>query len=546
MTSLALLLRLAVSSQGDSYNWPIDSPRVITGNYGELRPNHFHTGLDFSTNGKVNYPVYAIKEGYVSRIKVSSSSYGRCVYVTHPDGKVSLYGHLNSFNEQIAAIVKKEQYKKQSFEIEIFPKPDEIVIKKKQPLGLSGNSGSSTGPHLHFELRDAQSEVPLNPMEYFNVQDKIPPVLESVAFYSLADTCSPKFLAAFKVKRNKKDSLFVEKDSIILNQGILGFAFSGYDQYLPKGNPNNIFGAKVYLDNHLLYGHTLDNISFDDVRFVNEFSDEVEKFKYQKCFMPTLYPPNIYERRPTKGRILLSDTNYHKLKLSVIDENANERVLMITFKTRKLNFFGEPSIKSDVFVDCTSDFMVSKNKLQIFIPANTLFYSTGLIFENTLENTGKIIILPTDANLKSTSIIGFEVPQKYKRNKNKLVLKSGGSVLSPIVNNDSVFYSVKNFGWFLIDQDTIAPKVKTALSEAQIAKNKKYNSFSFQVSDNLSGLNKYNLFIDDKWVLGEYDAKSDLVTYNFDEDTPKGPLNFKLEAEDKVGNQTVFKYTLKR
>jgi hypothetical protein len=530
----------------DAYIWPIDSPRVITGNYGELRPNHFHAGLDFSTNGKINYPVYAIADGYVSRVKVSSEGYGRCVYVTHPDGKVSVYGHLNSFNEQIAAMVKKEQYSKQSFDIEIYPKPGDLPIKKKQSLGFSGNSGGSTGPHLHFELRDARSEIPLNPMEYFNVQDNIPPVIESVAFYNLADTCSPKFLNAFKIKKGKKDTLFIDKDSIILNQGILGFAFSGYDQYTPKGNPNNIFGAKVYLDNHLLYSHTLDNISFDDARFVNEFSETVEKFKYQKCFMPTLYPPNLYERRPTKGRILLSDTNFHKLKLSVIDENANERVLVITFKTRKLNFFGEPSIKSDVFVDCTSDFMISKNKLQIYIPANTLFYSTGLIFENTLENTGKIIILPTDANLKSTSIIGFEVPQKYKRNKDKLVLKSGSSVLSPIVNHDSVFYSVRNFGWFLIDQDTVAPKVKTALSDAQISKTKKYNSFSFQVADNLSGLRKYNVYIDDKWILGEYDAKSDMITYNFDENTPKGPLNFKVEAEDKVGNRTVFKYTLKR
>jgi len=221
-------------------------------------------------------------------------------------------------------------------------------------------------------------------------------------------------------------------------------------------------------------------------------------------------------------------------------------VIQFTLKTRKLYFYGPPSVKSDVYVNCNKDFMISKNKLQIFIPANTLYYSTGLIFENTIENTGKIIILPTEANLRSTSIIGFEVPKKYLRNKNKLVLKSGSSVLSPIVKRDSVFYSVKTFGWFLIDQDTVSPKIKTALALSKISKIKKFDSFSFIATDDLSGVYKYNLFINDSWVLGEYDAKSDMITYNFDENTPKGPLSFKLEVEDRVGNKSVFDFILKR
>ncbi len=190
--------------------------------------------------------------------------------------------------------------------------------------------------------------------------------------------------------------------------------------------------------------------------------------------------------------------------------------------------------------------MIAKNKLQIFIPANTFYYSTGLIFENTIETTGKLMVLPMTVNLRSTSIVGFEVPKKYLRNKTKLVLKNEGNVFPPINNRDSVFFSVKNFGGFLLDQDTVAPKIKTQLSAAQLKNTKSVNSISFMITDNLSGVYKYNLFIDNKWVLGEYDAKSDIITYNFDEDTPKGPLNFKLEASDRVGNSSVLEYTLKR
>ncbi|MGZ4090823.1 MAG: M23 family metallopeptidase, partial [Bacteroidia bacterium] len=120
---LLMITCASVLSKAQTYAWPIDSPHVITGNYGEIRPNHFHTGLDFSTNGKINYGVYSIEEGYVSRIRVSSVGYGKTVYVTHKDGKVSVYGHLNSFNTNIASLVKKEQYDKKSYEVEIFPKP---------------------------------------------------------------------------------------------------------------------------------------------------------------------------------------------------------------------------------------------------------------------------------------------------------------------------------------------------------------------------------------------------------------------------------------
>lgn len=548
---LMLIVGFCYSQNNNNYAWPIDSPRTLTGNYGELRPNHFHAGIDFSTNGKTGFPVYSIADGYVSRIKVSSVGYGKSVYITHNDGKVTLYGHLSAFNPAIAAMAKKMQYEKQSYDVDFNLKKNEISLKRKEQIGSSGNSGSSTGPHLHFEIRDQQTETPLNPLEYFVVNDTTVPTIERVAFYNLADTSSPKFLTAFKLKKNKKDSLMLEKDSVILKNGILGFAFSGFDQFTAKGNPNNIFSAKLYFDDRLIYSHTLDNIHFSEQRFANEFSENVElskkeKVKFQKCFVPTLYPPNLFEKCRNKGRILLIDTNYHKIRLAVNDENGNERVIQFTFKTRKLNYYSKPSINSDVYANCTEDLMISKNKLQIFIPANTLYYSTGLIFENTIESTGKLIILPTDANLKSTSIVGFEVPKKYMRNKSKLVLKSGDDVLPPIVNRDSVFYSVKNLGWFLLDQDTIAPKVKTQIPAAQLQKVKNLQGISFIASDNLSGVSKYNLYLNDAWVLGEYDAKSDLITYYFDDKTPKGVLNFRLEVEDKVKNKTVFQQVLKR
>jgi hypothetical protein len=533
-------------TQTAKYSWPIDSTYAITGNYGELRPNHFHAGIDISTNGKINVPIYAIADGYVSRIKVGSVGYGKAIYMTHTDGNVSVFAHLTSYASVIFNVVKKEQYSKQHYEVELLLKKGELKIKKGDLIGYSGNTGSSTGPHIHFEIRDEKTEVPLNPFQFYKISDTIKPNLQAIALYSLADTCFPKFLRSVRTKKSKNNLYNLLQDTILINQSILGVAFAGYDQLRYKGSSNVINGASLYLDGKLIYTHSLNNIAFDEQRYVNEFSETIGQFTYQKCFLPTLYPTAIYKNCFNKGRIVLSDTNYHTIKLFVYDEHLNEQIIHCVIKTRSLTYYEKPSIKSDVFVNCNEDLMIAKNKLQIFIPAKTLYHSSGLIFENTLETTGKLIILPSELNLSSTAIIGFQVPKKLLRNKTKLVLKSGSSILNPINKNDSVFYSVRNFGWFQLVQDTIAPKVKTQLSANKIKRLKGMNSFSFIIQDNLSGIAKYNLFLNNKWVLAEYDTKSNLLTYFFDEDTPIGNLSFKLLVEDKVGNVATFFYLQER
>ena len=134
---------------------------------------------------KLNQKLYAIESGFISRIKVSSGSYGNAIYITHPNDKVSVYAHLNSYISKISELVKKEQYLKKSFEIEIFPKPNTFLIKKNELIGFSGNTGNSTGPHLHFEIRDEHSELPINPLEFYKTNDKSAQVISQIAFYDI-------------------------------------------------------------------------------------------------------------------------------------------------------------------------------------------------------------------------------------------------------------------------------------------------------------------------------------------------------------------------
>ncbi|MCC6369688.1 MAG: M23 family metallopeptidase [Bacteroidia bacterium] len=538
---------MALSAQKPvTFVWPLDSPRVLTANYGELRPNHFHAGLDFSTGGQVDQPVYAAAEGYVSRIKVSATGYGKCVYITHPNGKVTLYGHLNSYGLKIGDIVKKEQYAQQSFEVEIFPKPNTVFVRKGEIIGLSGSTGSSTGPHLHFEVRDEKTEAPYNPLEYYKLDDVTKPMIQSIAFYNLSDTLVPKLHKTVRINPNEDDVLLSDYSLFTLDQSIIGIGFSGIDRFTPTGSPNNIYMVKLYYDGRLIYSHKLSGIKFDDTRYINEYSETQGNFKYQKCFLSTVYPKEFITKAVNKGRIVINDTNFHMLKLVVNDETGNQNDVQLFIRSNKLSKYTAPSIKSDVFVNCTKNFSIKKDKMFIQIPANTLFYSTPLIVENTIETTGKLIVLPSDANLKSAVTLGFKVPSQYAKEKQKLVLKNGSAFYTPLIKKDSVYFAVKSLGWFQLSLDNQAPKVSAAFKTKKGKKASVGNTVSFIISDSQSGIGKYKLFINNQWVLAEYDAKSDLLVCHFDEESPTGHLSLRLEVEDKVGNKTKTEYSVRR
>lgn len=540
---LFLFISASVYSQSNQFLWPLDKPIVLSGNYGELRPNHFHAGLDFSTKNITNLPVYAAKDGYVSRIKVSSTGYGKCVYITHTNGKVTVYGHLTNYEPALNKYVKAEQKKAKQYEVELFPNPNEINYKGGEIIGYSGNTGNSSGPHLHFEIRDEKSETPLNPALFYAIEDNQAPTLTHLGLYNLADTTNPRFINFYPVI-TKNGKMKLKKDTLILKQNILGIAFSGQDKFTATGSVNNIYEAQIKFDDRPFYKHQLDYISFEDAKYVSQFSQVQEKWRFQKCFQSTLFPKGMYKGVANKGRLFLMDTNYHKINMIFKDEKGNQGELEFYVKAKEINYFEPPTIKGDVFANANQDLLFGRKKLQIFIPAYTLYNSGAVIFENTLEASGKLMILPFDATLRSTAIVGFEVPKKFKKFKDKLVFKNVDNTYTPIVKNDSVFYSVRNFGGFVLIVDSIAPKIKVETPSPKVKSAKGLKKVTFIIKEELSGIKDYKLTINGEWALAEFDAKSGRLTYYINEDTPKGNLNFEVEATDKCKNKASFNLKL--
>ena len=519
------------------YAWPIDSNLQIVSNYGEIRSNHFHSGIDFSTNGTLNKKLHAIESGFISRIKVSSGGYGNAIYITHPNDKVSVYAHLNSYSFKISEFVKKEQYIKKSFEVEIFPKPNTFLIEKNELIGFSGSTGNSTGPHLHFEIREELSELPINPLQFYKTNDKSAPVISQIAFYDISDTILPKFDKYLTIKKNKNDSLFLENDHINLNYSKIGIAFSGYD-LTSTGNKVSIYQAKLILNGNLIYSHDFNGVHFADNRYVNEYCDKKDNQKFQKCFLPTLFPKTLYKTCINKGRIELNNSDFNVLRLSVEDEYKNKKELQFYIRSNIKSTYKNNLMQGDSIIICSKDFYYSKNNISIKMPSYTLYNSSPITIKNTIEIDGKLSLYPSTINLNSAFIIGHIVPKKLINLKHKLFITNKNNTIIPKIINDSLYFESKNFGTFQLVIDTIPPKIK-------INKNSEKNSISCLVYDDLSGVLRCDFYINDSWVLAEYDAKNKLVKCVFDKNIRKGNLKLKIEAQDKLGNLTTINKIIK-
>jgi Peptidase family M23 len=520
--------------------WPLDSPRVLTGNFGELRPNHFHTGLDFSTNGKENLQVYAIEEGYVSRIRVSPVGYGKALYITHANGKVSVYAHLNSFSLKIDKAAKEEQYAKKNFEVDFYPKPWSLFVRKNEIIALSGNTGGSSGPHLHFELRDEKTEVTINPLSVYHVEDKIDPILQELAFYDLSDTLLPAFLYSIKA-----DIARLQRDTVQLSSNSIGIAFDAYDQYLKNGNHNNVYGAKLFLDNELIYHHELKQMDFSDFRYVNEFCDYRNHFKFQKCFLPGLFPVYIYPSIKNKGRLILNNQKAHHLRLELTDESGNKAELNTFLRANANTGYKPQNTTCDAFVHCQRDTLLMVKGLSLHFPFQCIYNDVALFIQNNMTEDG-FSIEPAFVNFRSSFYIGIKATEKYAQDKDHLVLKTEQGLVVPELRNDTLWFAVKTLGKFKILTDNTPPAVKTVLTSKKRPPKQARSRLEFFLSDNLSGINKYALYVNEQWVIAEYDAKSHLLFYQFEEHSPVGLVKLRLEVFDKAGNRSEFMYTLKR
>ena len=553
-----LFLVIPISGQEkypkDVFRSPLDIPLILAGTFGELRSNHFHSGIDIKTQQRQGLPIYAIGDGTVTRIKVSLYGYGKVLYVAHPNGYTSVYGHLQKFGPEIEAYIKKLQYQKKSYEVEVFPDYGALKVEKGGLIAYSGNTGGSSGPHLHFEIRSSVSEKPTNPLLYgLEVRDATNPVLNKVFAYPLSkDAQVNQSNSKLELKFLKqKDGTFLA-DKVIAN-GTIGFGFIGYDRQDMAANKNGIYSVQLLVNGEVYTDYDFETFSFKETRYINTLIDYNHYGAYrQKIQQLFLVPGNklsIYNTLKNEGKINIQEgLNYSvELLLKDLDGNLTKLNIPIEGKKEALKIKNEIA-KTDTYVIAKKPNNYDLGAAKVYFPANT-FYNDFYINLKKGADTVSIHNNRVPAHRKFT--ITFDVSKYSAEERKKLFIgrlnkKLEPSYASTYKRGTTFTTKTRNLGTYTLAKDTIAPKVRAKnFKEKQWLNN--YSYLSVLISDDLSGIKTYSATLNGEWILMEYESKKNTLTYNFDDNVLKDKqYELVVEVTDNVGNSTTFTRTFYR
>ena len=528
---------------------PLDIPLDVSGSFGELRSNHFHSGLDLKTQQKEGLPVYAVGDGYISRIKISTYGYGKAIYITHPNGYTTVYGHLQKANGTIEDYIKKAHYAQKSFEIELFLKPNELPVKQGEVIAFSGNSGGSGGPHLHFEFRETTSEKTVNPLFFgFNklAEDKHAPVVQSVMVYPMDSTIVNKSQRPIPVSINKQADGSYLAAKVIAN-GKIGFGINAFDYCTNLYNKNGLYKINAYLNGVLYYQFELEKFAFDESRYINNFID-YEHFKasnqrVQKLFHHSPYPLSVLKSNKNNGIINTQPNANYNFRIELFDFHENKTVITIPieFGVQPVSLTKKEQ-KTPYFLKAKNEHNYSKDNISVYIPENTFYDDFYLDFDVkdnvlTLHNSS----VPVHKNMTITfdNVQGLTEEQLQK----SFIASVSGPSLSynKSTRKGTTFKTyTKNLGKFKIAQDSIPPRIYNVnFVEGKNLKNQ--STLSVFISDNLSGIDSYNAYLNGEWILMEYDYKTKKLVHQLSDGKFKeGRNDFKVIVIDNMQNSTTF------
>ncbi|PKP26006.1 MAG: peptidase M23 [Bacteroidetes bacterium HGW-Bacteroidetes-2] len=555
--SIFLLFSLPLFSQkeipADYFSNPLEIPLELSGTFGELRNNHFHSGLDIKTQQKEGLPIYAPADGYVSRIKVAHFGYGKALYIQHPNGYTTVYGHLREYAGAIQELVKQSQYKMEAYEIELFPKLVDLPIKKGDLIGYTGNTGGSGGPHLHYEIRDNASR-PMNPKLFgVDISDTRKPLINSVFVYPISEDAQVNQDANAMQLRliPKNDGSYVAEK--IIASGTLGFGISTVDQQNAANNRNGVYKIESTFNGEKSVSLIFDKISFDETRYINRFIDYAyfseKKTKIQKLFIEKNNPLSIYKESKSNGYIRVEDGFNSVYTISVSDFKGNEVLISIPIDGKSLPLLKEkPKIEGTHFVFAKEGATIKQGKFDIYIPPNSLYDD---IFLTINADADTLHFHKDTAPIHSNITISVDASNFTSADMDKVFIGKLNYRGQPYYNSTNrvgtiLSTRVREFGNYGLAIDTVPPIITPLnFTDGKWISNNK--TLEIKIQDTLSGIKSYRATINDKWVLMEYEYKNNLLTYSFENNiTTETEFNLKLIVTDNVGNNTKFEATFYR
>ena len=542
---------------------PVNIPMYLSGTFGEMRGNHFHSGIDIKTNGSEGIPIIAIADGYVSRIKVSPGGFGKALYIKHPNGYSSVYAHLQRFSDDIQQYVTKNQYKEESFAVNLFPKAKVFQVKQGDTIAVSGNTGSSLGPHLHFEIRESETETPVNPLFFnFAVRDYVRPRISALKIYpydhmSQVDGKNEALKLAVAGWGEKHR---LEKEKLHAVSGNIYFGIDVDDQLNDMPNRNGVYSVELFVDSTLVYSTEMEKFSFYETRYINSLIDYAEYTSTKSHFQKTFVEPNnelsIYRRVENDGIVSFSDSSMHQIEYVIKDLYGNVSKLHFELKSlppdsSRISYELEEGMLFNHVIQnefVSGDFKLKADPRSFY---NSFFFKYDIM--NTLKPIDKLYSKIHSIHDESIAIhkwidISIRVDSIPEGSEDKLLVvklsddlefeAAGGTFKEGWMHT-----GIRDFGNYAVVLDTVPPKIE-ALNIYENKNIKNMQAIRIKITDELSGISGYKPTLNGKWILMEYDPKNDLLLYSPDNMLKKGKNTFKLEVWDERGNRSERKLTL--
>lgn len=560
---ISLFFSVCLEAQPPSYPQryfrnPLALPMELVANFGELRPNHWHMGLDIRTNQKENQPVYAAAGGYIAFIGIRPQSFGRFIIINHPNGLSTLYAHLNDFYPLLEKFVTDQQYKKESWTVELDITPEKFPVTKGQFIAYSGNTGGSQGPHLHFEIFETKTGKRLNPLLFdFPVKDNVPPSLVKLAVYDRRYSVfeqTPKF---YPLKNT--DSGYIISKLPVLKTGLnkISFAIQTFDRLSGSQNPNGVYTAALYMDEQLLTAFILDSIDYDETQTMNAHID----YSYRYDGGPYLQhlsvlPGNkgsMYKASAGNGVVMLSDSMQHAVRIEVRDANNNISALQFFLQYDDSLATADPSPpQAQLFVPGRAN-TLERPDFQIYLPEGCL-YDTVQSFYNRGISAAPYSVSALHQVKDASVPVHNELTVRIKPDKviqeawmDKLVIhrsyRGSSSIRKAQMKDGWLEASFGDFGNFQAFADVVPPLIND-LGKGDTIDLSPQSRIVFTPTDNFA-VKSFRAELDSQWIRFTNDKSRNWI-YVFDERCPYGMHHLKVRAEDIAGNVTVKEWWFKK
>ena len=527
------------------FKWPVGAAETgIVANFGELRPNHYHMGLDCRTDHKENVPVYASADGYIAKVKIEPYGFGRCIYINHPNGLTTVYAHLNAFEPALEKYVTQQQYNLQQWKVFLDIPANLFKVKQGDYIAASGNTGGSQGPHTHFEIRDTKTDKCLNGLMFgLPIPDNVPPEIIRLAVYDRTISTydqTPKIYALKKIN----GIYTVTGGRIIAPSHKVSFALTMQDKVTGSSNPNGVYATAVIDNGKQISRFEIDSISYAETRYFNAHID----YKTRANGGPWLqylsplpgYENYIYKTDSNKGIVVFSDSERHSINIIVADANGNQSKLNFEVEAPKSYQTKAETVSTQKFIPNYLN-IFDNGKVKFYLPENALYDTVHFVYKELPSAEGKNIYQLMNATIPVQTYFPVSIKENFAiEDTGKIVMErfygSKKDFAKAVYNKDWYTASFREFGNFqlMIDREppTIVPiGFRDGMNAAGLKR------ILFQIKDNTEDIVNFTALLDGNWLRFSNDKGINFI-YNFDDKCGPGEHELKISATDQVGNVT--------